>query len=79
MLDTTNFNDWQSPLKQVNVITRNYASKPNGKRDKIVGSWLLTCGGMVFVAVALGTLIYFVYYHYICVIMKSIVEKTYGK
>ncbi|KYM98285.1 PREDICTED: cytochrome c oxidase assembly protein COX15 homolog [Cyphomyrmex costatus] len=44
----------EKPLKQVNVITRNYASKPSCKHDKIVGSWLLTCGGMVFVAVALG-------------------------
>ncbi|XP_011702299.1 PREDICTED: cytochrome c oxidase assembly protein COX15 homolog [Wasmannia auropunctata] len=41
-------------LKQVNLVARNYASKPSGKHDKIVGSWLLTCGGMVFVAVALG-------------------------
>lgn len=41
-------------LEQVNVTTRNCASKPSGKHDKIVGSWLLTCGGMVFVAVALG-------------------------
>ncbi|KYN09885.1 Cytochrome c oxidase assembly protein COX15 like protein [Trachymyrmex cornetzi] len=44
----------KKPLKQVNVITRNYASKPSDKHDKIVGSWLLTCGGMVFIAVALG-------------------------
>ncbi|XP_012523001.1 cytochrome c oxidase assembly protein COX15 homolog isoform X2 [Monomorium pharaonis] len=42
------------PLQRVNVVIRNYASKPSSKRDKIVGSWLLTCGGMVFVAVALG-------------------------
>ncbi|XP_011641205.1 cytochrome c oxidase assembly protein COX15 homolog [Pogonomyrmex barbatus] len=41
-------------FKQENVVTRNYASKPNSKHDKIVGSWLLICGGMVFVAVALG-------------------------
>ncbi|KAG5313965.1 COX15 protein, partial [Acromyrmex insinuator] len=44
----------KKPLKQVNVIIRNYASKPSGKHEKIVGSWLLTCGGMVFIAVALG-------------------------
>ncbi|KAL0120024.1 hypothetical protein PUN28_008003 [Cardiocondyla obscurior] len=41
------------PLKQA-YFTRNYATKPNDKRDKIVGSWMLVCGGMVFVAVALG-------------------------
>ncbi|RLU14892.1 hypothetical protein DMN91_012779 [Ooceraea biroi] len=67
------------PLKEVNIRTRSYASKESNKYDKIVGSWLLTCGGMVFVAVALGTLIYFVFYHYICRIMKIIVDKTYGK
>ncbi|KAG5323430.1 COX15 protein, partial [Pseudoatta argentina] len=44
----------KKPLKQVNVIIRNYASKPSGKHEKIVGSWLLICGGMVFIAVALG-------------------------
>ncbi|XP_077256196.1 heme A synthase COX15 [Temnothorax americanus] len=42
------------PLKQPNVAIRNYAAKPSGRNDKIVGYWLLTCGGMVFVAVALG-------------------------
>lgn len=74
-----NFDDWQKPLKQVNVVTRNYAAKASSKHNRIVGSWLLICGGMVFVAVTLGTLIYFVYYRYICIIMKSIIEKTYGK
>ncbi|XP_011871568.1 PREDICTED: cytochrome c oxidase assembly protein COX15 homolog [Vollenhovia emeryi] len=44
----------KGPPEQTNVVTRNYAAKPSSKSDKIVGSWLLTCGGMVFVAVALG-------------------------
>lgn len=44
----------QKAVKEVNLITRGYASKGNNKYDKIVGSWLLTCSGMVFVAVALG-------------------------
>ncbi|XP_072743853.1 heme A synthase COX15 [Anoplolepis gracilipes] len=42
------------PFNQVNIPIRGYASKKSSKNDKIVGSWLLTCGGMVFVAVALG-------------------------
>ncbi|XP_050459110.1 cytochrome c oxidase assembly protein COX15 homolog isoform X1 [Cataglyphis hispanica] len=42
------------PLKQLNIAIRGYVSKRSDKHDKIVGSWLLTCGGMVFVAVALG-------------------------
>ncbi|XP_029667986.1 cytochrome c oxidase assembly protein COX15 homolog isoform X1 [Formica exsecta] len=42
------------PLKQANIAIRGYVSKRSNKYDKIVGSWLLTCGGMVFVAVALG-------------------------
>nr|XP_012232806.1 PREDICTED: cytochrome c oxidase assembly protein COX15 homolog [Linepithema humile] len=43
------------PLKEINIATRNYgSSSKRNKHDKIVGSWLLTCGGMVFVAVALG-------------------------
>ncbi|XP_014487980.1 PREDICTED: cytochrome c oxidase assembly protein COX15 homolog [Dinoponera quadriceps] len=41
-------------LKEINTITRGYAFKKKDKYEKIIGSWLLTCGGMVFVAVALG-------------------------
>jgi len=63
----------------MDIAIRSYVSKRNDKYDKLVGSWLLTCGGMVFVAVALGTIIYFVYYYYICKIVKIIIEKTYGK
>lgn len=40
-------------LRRSGTIAVNYASNVN-KSDKIVGSWLLVCGGMVFVAVALG-------------------------
>ncbi|XP_043666071.1 cytochrome c oxidase assembly protein COX15 homolog [Vespula pensylvanica] len=41
-------------LRQSGTIAINYTSKANKNSDKIVGSWLLICGGMVFVAVALG-------------------------
>ncbi|XP_070154484.1 heme A synthase COX15 [Polyergus mexicanus] len=44
----------KKPLEQVNIAIRGYVSKRNNKYDKIVGFWLLTCGSMVFVAVALG-------------------------
>lgn len=43
----------KKPLKDVTIVTRGCASKDR-RYDKLVGSWLLTCGGMVFVAVALG-------------------------
>ncbi|KAK2586155.1 hypothetical protein KPH14_001422 [Odynerus spinipes] len=41
-------------LRRSGTIAMNYVSKVDKKSDKIVGSWLLLCGGMVFVAVALG-------------------------
>ncbi|XP_011143889.1 cytochrome c oxidase assembly protein COX15 homolog isoform X2 [Harpegnathos saltator] len=41
-------------LKEINTVTRGYASNGRNKYNKIVGSWLLTCGGMVFIAVTLG-------------------------
>ncbi|XP_020280680.1 cytochrome c oxidase assembly protein COX15 homolog isoform X2 [Pseudomyrmex gracilis] len=45
----------KKPFGEVNITNRSYATKrSNWNKDKIVGSWLLTCGGMVFVAVALG-------------------------
>ncbi|XP_017761845.1 PREDICTED: cytochrome c oxidase assembly protein COX15 homolog [Eufriesea mexicana] len=36
------------------MIAKGFASKSTQKSDKIVGHWLLTCSGMVFVAVTLG-------------------------
>ncbi|XP_076650345.1 heme A synthase COX15 [Halictus rubicundus] len=41
-------------LNQRNVIAVSFASKPASKPDKIVGKWMLTCSGMVFIAVVLG-------------------------
>lgn len=41
-------------LRRSGTIALNYASKVDKKNNKIVGSWLLICGGMVFVTVALG-------------------------
>lgn len=41
-------------LNQRNTIAVSFASKPAPKSDKIVGKWMLTCSGMVFVAVVLG-------------------------
>ncbi|XP_033340830.1 heme A synthase COX15 [Megalopta genalis] len=41
-------------LKQRNVIAVGFASKSSPKPDKTVGKWLLTCSGMVFIAVVLG-------------------------
>ncbi|KZC14976.1 PREDICTED: cytochrome c oxidase assembly protein COX15 homolog [Dufourea novaeangliae] len=41
-------------LKQRNIIVVSLASKSTHKSDKIVGKWMLTCSGMVFIAVVLG-------------------------
>lgn len=49
-----------SPQKITNLFRRNgtialqFATKPNIKSQKLVGTWLFTCSGMVFVAVVLG-------------------------
>ncbi|XP_053997532.1 cytochrome c oxidase assembly protein COX15 homolog isoform X1 [Hylaeus anthracinus] len=40
-------------FKQGNIAL-SFATKSSKKSDKIVGKWMLTCGGMVFVAVVLG-------------------------
>ncbi|XP_012153537.1 heme A synthase COX15 [Megachile rotundata] len=40
--------------KQTNIRALNFATKSSPKSDKIVGKWMLTCGGMVFIAVILG-------------------------
>lgn len=41
-------------LRKGNIIAVSFASKTAQKSDKAVGKWLLTCSGMVFVAVVLG-------------------------
>ncbi|KAG7190581.1 hypothetical protein KM043_006671 [Ampulex compressa] len=41
-------------IRQHYITALNYSSKPIKKSDKIVGSWMLVCSGMVFVAVVLG-------------------------
>ncbi|KAK0158099.1 hypothetical protein PV327_011119 [Microctonus hyperodae] len=43
-----------NPITQTESVTLRFASAVNKKSNKYVGSWLLICGGMVFVAVALG-------------------------
>ncbi|XP_046624472.1 cytochrome c oxidase assembly protein COX15 homolog isoform X4 [Neodiprion virginianus] len=45
---------FQSLLRQTGTIALNYASKATPNSKKIVGTWMLTCSGMVFIAVALG-------------------------
>ncbi|KAK0088244.1 hypothetical protein PV325_012658 [Microctonus aethiopoides] len=43
-----------TPTTQTGSVTSRFVSAVNKKSNKYVGSWLLICGGMVFVAVALG-------------------------
>lgn len=40
---------------------------------------MLTCGGMVFIAVVLGIILYLLLYYYACTVIKVIVDQTYGK
>ena len=56
-----------------------YASVIGKKSQKIVGSWMLTCSGMVFIAVALGTTSYAVFYLFIRQVVKVVVDESYGK
>ncbi|XP_394095.3 cytochrome c oxidase assembly protein COX15 homolog isoform X1 [Apis mellifera] len=41
-------------FKGYNIITKGFASKSSQKSDKVLGKWLLSCSGMIFVAVILG-------------------------
>ncbi|XP_033219296.1 cytochrome c oxidase assembly protein COX15 homolog isoform X2 [Belonocnema kinseyi] len=41
-------------IRQNSKIALHFSTKTNPKSQKIVGSWLLTCSGLVFVAVVLG-------------------------
>lgn len=61
------------------TVALRYASAVNKKSNKIIGSWLIVCSGMVFVAVALGTLVYAIIYGSIKEIVEEIIKKTYGK
>lgn len=66
-------------LRKSGTIALNHSSAVNKKTNKIVGSWLLVCSGMVFVAVGLGIGIYCFIYDQTLKIIKEIVDKTYGK
>lgn len=68
-----------TPTTRTGSATSRFVSAVNKKSDKYVGSWLLICGGMVFVAVALGIIIYYIIYKEVIELMKEIIEKTYGK
>lgn len=47
------------------------------KSRKAVGYWLLTCSGMVFVAVVLGSVVvYYVILIGVCIVLKEIIKKT---
>ena len=68
-----------SLFRRNGTIALHFATKSNVKSRKLVGSWLLTCSGMVFVAVVLGTACYFIFYSYIRKVIQMILDITYGK
>uniref|UniRef100_A0A0C9QHU1 LCK protein n=1 Tax=Fopius arisanus TaxID=64838 RepID=A0A0C9QHU1_9HYME len=73
---------WRSPsglTTQSGAITFRFASAVNKKTNRRVGTWLFTCSGMVFVAVALGIAIYSCIYEFVKTVMREIVDKTWGK
>ncbi|KAF3426438.1 hypothetical protein E2986_01023 [Frieseomelitta varia] len=49
-----NSNLYKDLIKNDGIIARGFATKSTEKSNKSVGKWLLTCSGMVFVAVILG-------------------------
>lgn len=61
------------------TIAVRFSSTQCKKSKKLVGSWLLLCSGMVFVAVSLGTIFYFSLFEVIKNVLLEIIEKTYGK
>lgn len=61
------------------TIALRFSSTECKKSNKIVGSWLLICSGMVFVAVSLGTISYFLTFEVIKNVLLEIIDKTYGK
>lgn len=47
------------------------------KYKKAVGYWLLSCSGMVFVAVVLGTIVaYYVVLISVCIVLREVVKTT---
>lgn len=66
-------------LRQTGTIALRFSSVVNKKSNKIVGSWLLICSGMVFVAVALGIGSYYLIYETVLEVIQEILDKTYGK
>lgn len=55
-------------------------SESPAKGRKPVGYWLLTCGGMVFIAVVLGIVMsYYVILFSIYKVVEYVVEQTVGK
>lgn len=69
----------QDLLKQGSTIALNFASKSTQKSDKTVGKWMLTCSGMVFIAVVLGTFGFFLFYYCVRTVVKVVTDETYGK
>lgn len=69
----------QSLFRQTGTVAVTYASRASPKTKKIVGAWMLTCSGMVFVAVALGIVGYILFYCCIKYVVGVVVDQTYGK
>lgn len=58
------------------MILRRFSDgpKPNQpNKDKLIGTWLVGCSGMVFAAVVLGAAAYY-YFTYYCV--RTVIDKA---
>lgn len=63
-------------FRQCGTAALRLSSDVSQKGKKAVGYWLLTCSGMVFVAVVLGIVAYVVLLASICVVLKEVIKKT---
>ncbi|KAJ8943699.1 hypothetical protein NQ314_009672 [Rhamnusium bicolor] len=64
-------------LRRSGTIAVRLTSDVSNKGKKAVGYWLLTCSGMVFVAVVLGIVtVYYVVLISICIVLREVIKKT---
>lgn len=53
------------------------AKGKEGNKDKLIGNWLLGCGGMVFAAVVLGGASYYYFTYYsVCTVLDKALDPT---
>lgn len=68
----------QHPCNSKNMLLRCFSDgiQPKGpNKDKLIGSWLIGCSGMVFAAVVLGgAAYYYVTYYSVCTVLDKALD-----